>query len=172
MTGRKPAPAKPIYQGPFSSNDVLPQRVAAMRDKILEACESGDIDQLRPAIERNETMPLLGVSGDRPRSFATAIEFLKSRSFDGQGRETLLLLENILSAPCVRETAGVHVSWIWPAWGLVETNLQAEELAEQKARCISFGDFLASKNGAFPALQRVSIGADGTWHLFGPLASG
>ena len=172
MTGRRPAPAKPVYEGPLVDTAVLPDRVAAMRSKILEACESGDIVQLRPAIERNETLPLFGTAGNRPKSFSTAIEFLKAKSFDGEGRETLLLLENILNAPFVRETAGVHVSWIWPAWGLVETRNSAETLAELKARCVSFGDFLASKNGAFPSLQRVSIGSDGTWHLFGPMAGG
>jgi len=168
---KKPAPRNsqaPLYRGPLRDLALLPERVAAMREKILEACESGEIEALRPAIERNETLPLLGESGDRPKTFASAIEFLRKRSFDGGGREILLLLENALNAPFVHARAGMHESWVWPAHGLVPVDRAQEPLPAEWLGCISFADFLAAKNAAMTRIQRVTIGQGGTWHAFGP----
>lgn len=188
---KKPLPARPApalrFEGPFAELDVLPTRVAAMREKILEACETGTLDALRPAIERNETLPLFGERGARAASFATALEFLAARSYDGKGVEMLRLLQAVLEAPFVKAVYGVHVSWVWPSHGLVngKDGNEAETLMA-RWRFVSFADALAARvqqnatdqkpaddrvdrraqAPTIPRLHRVTIGDDGTWHAF------
>src|SRR5690554_3251659 len=63
--------------------DTLPEPVQRMRALIMEACLSGDIEQLRPLIEVGEsgTQLSLGNVGDDP------VEFLRELSGDDQGQE-------------------------------------------------------------------------------------
>jgi hypothetical protein len=167
---KKPAssrqPPKEKIEGPFSDADLLPARVAAMRDLILKACESGEIEMLRPAIERNETLPLFGKAGDRPKSFAVTIEFLRNRSFDGKGRETLLLLEAILNAPFAKVTRGQHIQYVWPAFAVIETPSD-DETRLLRLRSTAFADLSAAGPFNTGLIHRVEIGEDGTWHAFG-----
>lgn len=166
---KKPAPAPKSSQkieGPFTQTDLLPTRVAAMRERILEACATGDIDNLRPAIERNETLPLFGRAGARAKNFATAVEFLRDASFDRKGRETLALLEAVLTAPFLRILRGPHVSYTWPSFALAPPPEPDEATRLHMARCIAFSDFAASQDRMAP-LHRLDIGEDGTWHAFG-----
>ena len=158
---------KEKIEGPFADTDLLPARVAAMRDLILKACESGEIEMLRPAIERNETLPLFGKAGDRPKSFAVAIEFLRNRSFDGKGREILLLLEAILIAPFAKVTRGKHIQYVWPALAVIETPSD-DETRLSRLRSTAFADLFAASPSKTAAVHRVEIGEDGTWHAFGP----
>ena len=162
-----PKPVKEIVEGPFADAGLLPARVAAMREKILEACASGDIDKLRPAIERNEVMPLFGRAGDRPKNFATALDFLRARSFDGKGRETLLLLEAVFSAPFAKVTRGPHVGYQGPAFALLPPETIDVEQRAAMLRCVSFADLARSSAGGAPVYHRGEIGEDGTWHAFG-----
>ena len=143
----------------------LPDRVAAMRDKILEAVDSGDIEKLRPAIERNEVAPLFGAPGRRARTFATAIEFLKKQSFDGGGREVLLLLGAALNSPYVVEKRKPVTMFVWPA------HAADEQLAKQTPRAelyrfVAFADIAKLDKRGLPLMHRIEIGADGTWHFF------
>lgn len=165
---KKPAPARisEKIEGPFSDEGLLPARVAAMRERILEACATGDLDNLRPAIERNETLPLFGRAGARAKTFATAVEFLRGASFDGKGRETLALLEAVLTAPFMRITRGKHTGYHWPAFAFVPPKDPDEGTRLHMARCIAFADLAQSGDGA-PPLHRLEIGEDGTWHAFG-----
>ncbi len=137
-----------------------------MRALILKACESGEIEMLRPAIERNETLPLFGKAGDRPKSFAVAVEFLRGRSFDGKGRESLLLLEAILNAPFAKVTRGQHIQYVWPALAVVEAP-PADETRLLRLRSTAYADLLAAGFSNTASVHRVEIGEDGTWHAFG-----
>ncbi len=136
-----------------------------MRDLILEAAQSGDIEELRPAIERNETLPIFSTGAERPRTFADAVEFLKKQSFDGQGRETLSIIAAILDQPYAKITRGPAVTYEWPAFSRRLTGEASEDDTRRKWRCMRFAA-IASSGDKAPAIQRIGIGADGTWHYF------
>ena len=88
--GKQPqsrTPPRETISPPSRDLKALPERVRAMRELILNAVKAEDIEELRPAIERNETLPIFATGPDRPRTFADVVEFLKKRSFDGQGRD-------------------------------------------------------------------------------------
>ena len=145
--------------------DTLPERVAAMREKILEAAEEQNMNKVRAAIERNEVMPLFGEPGKRPRKFSEAIDFLKGQSFDGQGREVFSLLAAILETPFVRQERKPIDIYVWPAQA-VDAKLAATTPITELYRFVAFADIGKLDKRGLPPLHRVEIGADGTWHFF------
>jgi hypothetical protein len=148
----------------------LPARVLAMRAKILEAVASGDIENLRAPIEWNETPPIFGRAGDRnsPRvqTFAEAIDALKARSFDGAGRETLAILSAIFEQPYAKVTRGPTVTYVWPAFAVKQTPNPSPEARLAMYRCARFANLPLRNDIGLPIIERVGIGADGTWHYF------
>ena len=148
----------------------LPARVRAMRAKILEAVESGDIENLRAPIEWNETPPIFGRAGDRNsprvRTFAEAIEVLKARSVDGGGRETLAILSAIFEQPCAKVTRGPTVTYVWPAFAVKQAPNPSPEARLAMFRCARFANLGLRNDIGLPIVERVGIGSDGTWHYF------
>ncbi len=143
----------------------LPERVRAMRELILEAVESGDIEDLRRAIERNETLPIFATGPARPRSFAGAIDFLKAQSFDAHGRETLAIITAIFDQAYARISRGPVVTYEWPAFAARTLGEASEDERREMWRCVRFAG-LASSLDKTPPVERIGIGADGTWHYF------
>lgn len=170
----KPPQSRPSSRETTSapSRDIaaLPERVRAMRELILEAVDAQDIEDLRRAIERNETLPIFATGAERPRSFAGALDFLKAQSFDRQGRETLAIIAAIFDQPYAKITRGPVVTYEWPAFaGRTPGEASDDELREMW-RCVRFANFASSGDKALDlkalAIERIGIGADGTWHYF------
>jgi len=165
-----PPPSGDSISDPIHDLAALPARVRAMRAKILEAVESGDIETLRAPIEWNETPPIFGRAGDRnsprARTFAEAIEALKARSFDGEGRETLRLLAAIFEQPYAKVTRGPVVTYVWPAFAVKQAPDPAPQLRLAMYRCARFANLAVRNDIGLPIMERVGIGADGTWHYF------
>ena len=164
---RKPTPA-PVERisDPLTDLQALPPRVAAMREKILEAVEARDIEALRPAIEWNETPPIFARGRPGPKGFAHAIEILKERSFDGRGEEILAILKAIFEQPYVRTTRGPVVNYVWPAFAMKQRPDPTPEERLAMLRCSRFANLGAHNDIGLPLIERVGIGADGTWHYF------
>jgi hypothetical protein len=152
---------------PAPSRDIaaLPDRVRAMRELILEAVESGDIEDLRRAIERNETLPIFSAGADRPRTFAHVVGFLKARSFDGRGRETLAIIAAIFDQPYRKIARGPSVIYEWPAFAAGALGEASADERREMWRCMRFA-VVVSSDDKEPLLERIGIGADGTWHYF------
>ncbi len=94
------------------SRDVskLPTAVQRMRQAILQAAASGDVEQLRVAIDMNEIKPSFGHGpvGD-------PIAHLKTMSADGNGREMLALLFNIMTTGyAITNPAAKDEMIVWP----------------------------------------------------------
>ncbi len=164
-----PASGEQISE-PIHDLAALPARVQAMRAKILAAVASGDIENLRAPIEWNETPPIFGRAGDRNsprvRSFAEAIDALKARSFDGAGRETLSLLAAVFEQPYAKVTRGPSVTYVWPAFAVKQAPAPSPEARIAMYRCTRFENLGLRNDIGLPIMERVGIGADGTWHYF------
>lgn len=153
-----PAPQVPDPRGPG------PQ-VREMLDAIREAITSGQIEDLRIAVELNELKPAVGAGPG-----IDVITHLKSRSTDGQGYAALAVLSSLLDGPPVRLPLGRDLEnnrvWIWPAFA--ETPLakltSAEHVALRKlVPEPALSAMLASGKYIGP---RLVIGHDGVWHIF------
>lgn len=143
----------------------LPSQVASMLSEILAAVHAGRIEDLRNAIEWNELPPELGnAAGTDP------IQHLKSLSADGEGREILAIIANVLATAPAKLPIGAdpenNAVYVWP--GIAEKPLdrlapsdyvELLRLMPQKEAT----NMIAAKKWTW---WRLAIGADGTWLTF------
>ena len=162
-TERPPAPI--VAARPAAETGALPAPVAEMREAILGAVRSGHIEDLRIAIDWNELPPAFADGEvDDP------IALLKQSSADGQGREVLAILADILSLPHATLPIGRDVEnadvYIWPY--LAERPLDALTPAEEVdlLRLMPADAAAAMRKLKRWTWYRLVIGADGTWHSF------
>lgn len=143
----------------------LPANVTEMRDHILSAVISGKIEDLKLAIEWNEITPNFGdKAGD------DAIAYFKGVSSDGEGREILAIIANLLDAPYASVPLGPDIEnnliYVWPYFA--EVPLKQLSPAQQVGlmRLVPAADFKAMMATGKYTGYRLSIAADGTWHEF------
>jgi len=160
----KATPAETVSP-PISDLAALPRPVAAIRDKILAACATGDIEALRIPIDWNEVRPLFERGAKHPAG-TDPIEILKSLSFDKKGREILALATAVLAQPFVKITRGPFVSYEWPAYAHAPTPLTNEAELRGVWSCVRFADLARSNAEGKPHAMRLNVGADGVWHYF------
>jgi hypothetical protein len=143
----------------------LPPPVAEMREAILAAARSGRIDDLRVPLDWNEMKPDIAATAvDDP------IAYWKKLSGDGEGREILAVLANILEMSPAELPLGKdlenNIVYVWPY--LAEAKLDSLTPAEEVdlLRLVSPEKAKAMRAAKKWTWWRLSIGADGTWHSF------
>lgn len=143
----------------------LPHQVEAMRAEILAAAHAGSIEDLRSAIEWNELPPELGnAAGTDP------IEHLKRISADGEGRQILAVLADILATEPAKLPIGADPEnstvYVWP--GIAEKPLDKLSPGDQVEllRLMPAGDAKLMVQDNKWTWWRIAIGADGTWLTF------
>ena len=94
------------------------------------------------------------------------IEFLKSRSFDGNGREILRLIEAVFAQPYVKVTRGPVTTFVWPAFAMRQAPAPPPEPRLAMLTCVRFANLGLTNDIGLPLIERLGIGADGTWHYF------
>ncbi|RME95754.1 MAG: hypothetical protein D6773_18070 [Alphaproteobacteria bacterium] len=140
----------------------LPAPVKAMYEAILSAARSGELEALRPVIEKNGGPPEFSFGGGND-----AIAHWRESSADKKGREILAILVNLLSMPFVHVNAGTRNDmYIWPY--LAEADLDkltpAQEVdlyrlvSPQEAKTMAeFGGYI---------WYRLGISREGRWLFF------
>ena len=143
----------------------LPPQVAEMRDMILTAVHTGQIDDLKSAIDLNGVEPDLGGRrGDDP------IATLKAASADGEGRDVLAILGEILefepaALPLGKDLEN-NIVYVWPY--LAEKPLDQLRPPEEVAllRLVTAAKAAEMREKKRWLWWRITIGADGTWQSF------
>ena len=162
------APGKEERQ-PFQNLDVkrdltqLPKNVAQTRAALMAAAQSGDVERLRTLIMRQTNIPVL-TFGDT----AEPIEFLRSSSNDGEGRELLAIMIELLEAPysIVPAQDGEPEIFVWPAYATNDLqNLTSSELVEVY-KIVSHLDLEEMQLFGGWYFYRVGIDANGEWRYF------
>jgi hypothetical protein len=144
--------------------DGLPPAVADMRAAILAAIETGDIAELREAMELNELKPEVGgPPGSDP------IAHLKSRSADGSGKDILDMLSRLLAGSWTAIPGGRDIEnnrvYVWPHFAeLPLAALSEQEVAALEALVGAEAAGRMREAGRW-SWWRLSIGADGVWHM-------
>jgi len=154
-----------VISPPIGDLALLPASVVRIRDKILAACETGEVEALRVPIDWNETRPLFAKSGAF-KAGTDPIEILKALSFDRKGRETISLIRAIFAQPFVKITRGPTTLYEWPAFARHPQPPASEEEARERWRCVRFADLMRSNAEGKPRATRIGIAADGVWHYF------
>lgn len=145
-----------------SQVDSLPERVKTMHMHILQAARSGDIEMLLPVLEMNELKPTVsfGESED-------PITYWKRTSGDGEGRQVLAILAEILEMPHAHVNAGRDDEmYVWPYLAEVPLDKLAPAQLVDLYRLVTPEEVKAMKDFGGYIHYRLGIGRDGTWHYF------
>ena len=143
----------------------IPSPVEEMRQAILAAAQSGRIEELRVPLDWNEMKPDV-----TPNVSDDPIAYWKKTSGDGEGREVLAALVNMLqmrpaTVPLGKDPEN-NLIYVWPY--LAEAKLDALTPSEEVdlLRLMSPGSAKAMRQAKKWTWWRLVIGADGTWHSF------
>ncbi|MGK6312704.1 hypothetical protein [Neorhizobium sp. DT-125] len=140
----------------------LPEPVRRMREQIVEAAASGDIERLRPLLGSgaDQTAVMNGESDD-------PIETLKSFSGDPDGQEILAILLDILSTGAAHFDAGTpDEAYVWPYFtGKALDTLTPPERVDL-LRIVTAGDLAGMEDNGNYNFFRAGISPDGKWKFF------
>lgn len=147
----------------FYTDAVLPDQVVKTRNAIITAARSGDIEKLRPIIERNKAQVVVSFE----TTVSDPIAYWKEISTDGTGRSILAEMVKVFSAGFVHMDAGTASDlYIWPYHFMYPlsalTPEQEIELyllvpAEYRKDMEAAGGYIGFRGGIDP---------DGTLHFF------
>jgi hypothetical protein len=154
----------------------LPGAVEDMREAILSAVRSGNIDDLRHAYELNELKPDLGLnlgsdSGSPDRSKPIdPVAYWRRVSGDGAGREILAILATLLDGGYVSLALGRDLEndrvYVWPYFAEVPLDSLSPAQEVELLRLVPPARAAQMKAAGKYTYWRLAIGADGTWHSF------
>ena len=142
---------------------VLPFPARRMRELILEATQSGDIEKLRALIGIGDGATQLSL-GDREQE---PIEFLKGVSGDPEGHEILAILEDVLQAGFVHLDPGTeHELFVWPYFFSYPIDQLDARQRVELFRIITYGDYVDMQDFGGYIFYRVGISPTGRWQFF------
>ncbi len=155
----EPATVLPQVQYDLS---ILPPPVARMREQIIEAAQSGDVERLRPVLEANELPPTFSFGDD-----TDAIEYWKHAGGDPEGREILAIMIEILEAGFVHIDEGTpQEMYVWPYFNALPLDSLTPSQEVELYKLITPQDRQGMEEFGAYVFYRLGIGPDGTWHFF------
>ncbi|HTO29967.1 MAG TPA: hypothetical protein VL202_02125 [Pararhizobium sp.] len=152
-------PAEPVEV--LSDVSKIPQAAARMRELIVEAAASGDIERLRPLLGKGPTQTQVGDADADP------VETLKGLSGDQEGIEIMAILLDVLSTGFVLVDKGTpDEMYVWPYF--TERPLASLTPPEKVDlfRLVTAGDFAEMEEGGNYNFYRVGITPSGEWKFF------
>ncbi|WP_439573457.1 hypothetical protein [Phreatobacter sp.] len=158
----RPRPPPPASVDLLPDNEDLGDRVGAMRERLILAARSGDLERLKVVFETNETMPVFSRGGERD-----PVAFWKQASGDGDGREILAILINILDLPAARINRGTpQEMFVWPYLAHVPLDRLDARQSVDLYRLMTAQDVRDMRTLGSWVFWRLGIGPDGTLHFF------
>jgi hypothetical protein len=140
----------------------LPHEVQRMRQAILQAVMSGDIEELRIPIDMNELHPIFA----KERT-PNPVAYLKSVSADGNGREMLAILFNLLTTGYAVKNAGTKDEMIvWPYHAAISLSALSPGQEVEIYRFLPPARVKEMAAAGKYSFYSVGIGRDGVWHYF------
>jgi len=139
----------------------LPAPVAQLREKIIAAAATGEPDKLTPVIVAAGN-PQFG-----PNSSVDPITYLKQQSGDGEGREMLAILSEVLAAGYVHVEAGTpDEMYIWPYFARYPIDKLTPPQLVELFKLVYAGDYEDMLPDGVYTYFRVGIAPDGKWKYF------
>lgn len=155
-------------QAPASAPEIiadltrLPAAVARMRERILAAARSGDLQKLFTVMQTNETMPIFSLGEEK-----NPVAFWKEAYPDSAGLEVLSILIGILEAPYVHAEKGTpQEMYLWPYFARMPLKSLTPEQKVELFRIVTGADYKDMLDFGAYSFYRLGIGPDGTWHFF------
>ena len=140
-----------------------PEAVRRMRELIVEAAASGDIERLRPLLGKGvtETQVSIVESEEGP------VETLKGQSGDTEGIEVLAILLDVLATGFVHTGQGTpDEMYVWPYFAEKSVTTLTPPEKVELLRIVTAGDFADMQEFGSYNFYRVGITPDGQWKFF------
>lgn len=162
-SGQQTTPEQPQISAQIEHDiSKAPEPVRRLRQLIIDAAATGDIEKLRPLVNTGPNQARIdGDSGNDP------IAALKSFSGDPDGLEVLAIIIDLLSTGYARVDAGTpDETYVFPYFaGKSLTTLTQPEKVEL-LRIITAGDLADMQEYGNYSFYRIGISPDGQWRFF------
>lgn len=142
--------------------NLLPEPARKLREEIIAAARTGDVEALGPIFARQQHVPQLTFD-----EVKDPVSFLRDTSNDGEGRETLAIIEELLDAPyAVYNEGSENEVFVWPYFVATDLELLTPEQLVELYKIVSHQDLeeMQAFGGWF--FYRISISAKGEWLAF------
>ncbi|NKC03024.1 hypothetical protein HED55_05655 [Ochrobactrum haematophilum] len=160
-----PAPASKPMPEVLRDFDKLPQPVRQMREKMLAAAQSGDIEQLRPLLGEADNSTQLSLEDHEE----DVIEFLKSLAGDVEGREILAIIADLLGTGYVHMNAGTDDEvYVWPYFYAMPLDRLTPSQTVELFQIVTASDFEDMKKAGGYIFYSIGIAPDGSWRFSPP----
>jgi len=139
--------------------DKLPAPVQKLRQQMIEAAASGDVEKLRVLLGTgpNQTL-MMNNDGEDP------IDTLKTFSGDPDGQEILAIMIDILSAGAARFDAGKPDEvYVWPYFVAKNVDSLTPPERVDLLRIVTAGDLIGMQENGNYNFYRLGITPDGQW---------
>lgn len=179
----QPAPAKPADQKPapppaaeagkpapengapleiIRDLSKLPAPVKHLREQIVEAAASGEIERLRPLFGTGAS-----AANVMNNEFEDPIDALKNFSGDPDGQEILAIMLDILSTGAAHFDAGTpDEAYVWPYFSGKALNTLTPPERVDLLRIVTAGDLAGMEENGNYNFFRLGISPDGKWKFF------
>jgi hypothetical protein len=140
----------------------LPAPVKQMREQIVEAAASGDIERLRPLFGTGAS-----AANVMNNEFEDPIDALKNFSGDAEGQEILAIMLDILSTGAAHFDAGTpDEAYVWPYFSGKALNTLTPPERVDLLRIVTAGDLAGMEENGNYNFFRLGISPDGKWKFF------
>ncbi len=140
----------------------LPAPVARMRERILAAARSGDLDKVAEVMKSNTDLTVFSLADEKD-----PVAFWKSTYPDSEGVEALSILITILETGFVLAEAGTPQEiYLWPYFARMPLKSLSPQQKVELFRIVTGSDYKDMVEFGAYAFYRVGIGPDGAWHFF------
>ena len=162
LTTESPVVAPPSVAPRILTNAELPQPVARTRKLLMDIARSGDVEGLAAVIEENGRTPIFSFGGDED-----PVTFWREASGDGEGREVLAILLELLEAPPALMRSGTtEAFYAWPYFEALNLETLTPPQQVELLTLVTAGDYDAMLQFGGYNFYRVHISPDGTWEAF------
>jgi hypothetical protein len=158
-------PPGPGGHGAWPVSEPLPPAAEAMRQALLDAVQSGRIDDLKIAYDLGELRADIA-----DEAVSDPIAYWKKVSSDGEGQEVLAILGNLLAVGAAQVARGKDPEnaaiYVWPYIAEVPLDTLTPSQRVDLLRLMPSREVQAMIAGKTWTWWRLTIGADGLWHSF------
>ncbi|MGG7518878.1 hypothetical protein ACQ3G6_13420 [Allorhizobium undicola] len=166
QSGSKPAAdakANPPVEVIYDINKA-PEPVRKMREKLVEAAASGDLEQLRALITPGSGGTELALGEDGGND---PIQNIKSVSGDPDGLEVLAIILDVLSTGFAHVNPGTpDEAYVWPYFAEKPLNTLSAPEKVELMRLVTAGDFENMLEYGNYNFFRIGIAPNGQWKFF------
>lgn len=141
----------------------LPEPVRRMRQLLIDAAKSGDVEKLRPLLGTGDSATQLSLADITE----DPISFLKSQSGDQEGEEILAIMEEVLSAGYVHLDAGTPEElYVWPYFFAYPLDKLTPQQKVEIYKIVTASDFEEMQSFGSYIFFRLGISPEGHWAFF------